>query len=408
MMSLVGCLFIMCFNRLPAMNCYWSTKPSMGNAVIKATFSRDRFKLLLSKLYLNTPEKPSDACKTFYVEELLSCLKSTFQRVRQDSVFQSLDESMTKFKGRSSFKQYMPAKPVKRGIKVWMRCDALTGYTYDINIYVGKEDVSQEGTLGERVVKLLVSSIQDRDVTLAFDRFFTSVNLMKDLNFAAAGTCMKNRKNMPKDTVAIKKGETEFLGNDKGVLCVRWMDSKEVILLSNCHGGEMSSVQKKKKDGSRETIACPEAIVLYRKIMGGVDLADQMAGLYDLDRKSLKWWKKFFYRFLLFAAVNSWVVYKELQRKEKITFLDFLCDLSESLVAKGQSGNLVKRSSRSGRRSKRVKLMKNVGEHLPVEGKTRRRCAGCARKGVERRTTMLCKSCSLPYCKDCFAICHEQ
>ena len=104
------------------------------------------------------------------LEELLSCLKSTFQRIRQDSVFQSLDESVTKFKGRSSFKQYMPAKPVKRGIKVWMGCDSLTGYTYDMNIYVGKEVVSHEGTLGEIVVKLLVSSIQDRDVTLAFDQ----------------------------------------------------------------------------------------------------------------------------------------------------------------------------------------------------------------------------------------------
>ena len=122
-------------------------------------------------LYLNTPEKPSDVCKTFYVEELISCLKSTFQRTRQDSVFQSLDESMTKFKYGSSIKQYMTAKPVKRGIKVWMHCDSLTGYTYDMNIYVGKEDVSQEGTLRERVVKLLVLSLQDRDITLAFNRF---------------------------------------------------------------------------------------------------------------------------------------------------------------------------------------------------------------------------------------------
>jgi len=54
--------------------------------------------------------------------------------------------------------------------------------------------------------------------------------------------------------------------------------------------------------------------------MGGVDLADQIAGLYDLDRKSLKWWKKVFYRFLLFAVVNSWVVHKELQRKPKMAF----------------------------------------------------------------------------------------
>jgi len=42
-----------------------------------------------------------------------------------------------------------------------------------------------------------------------------------------------------------------------------------------------------------------------------------------------------------------------------------------------------------------MKLMKNVGEHLPVEGKTRRRCAGCAQKGLEKRIKTLCKSCSL-------------
>ena len=221
----------------------------------------------------------------------------------------------------------MLAKPVIRGIKVWMRCDSLTGYTYDMNIYVIKEDVSQGGTLGERVVKLLVLSIQDRDVTLAFDRFFTTVNLMKDLSFAAVGTCMKNRKNMLKDTVAIKKGETEFLGNDKGALCVRWMDSKEVVLLSNCHGIEINSVQKKKKDGSREAIACSEAIVLDGKLLGGVDLADQMAGLSDLDCKSLKWWKEF-YRVLVFAAVNSWVVHKNCSVNRKwhswISFVNYL------------------------------------------------------------------------------------
>ena len=49
--------------------------------------------------------------------------------------------------------------------------------------------------------------------------------------------------------------------------------------------------------------------------MGGVDLADQMAGLYDLDRKSLKWWKKVIFRSLIFSSVKAWVVYKELQRK---------------------------------------------------------------------------------------------
>ena len=123
--------------------------------------------------------------------------------------------------------------------------------------------------------------------------------------------------------------------------------------------------------------------------MVGMDLADQMAELYDLERKSLKWWKKVFYRFFLFAAVNSWVIHKELQCKPKMAFLDFLCELSESLITKGQSCNPVKSSSRSGRLSKQVKLMKNVGEHLPVERKTCRKCTGCAQKGIEKRTQTL-------------------
>ena len=36
----------------------------------------------------------------------------------------SIDEAMIPFKGRSSMKQYMPKKPVKRGFKICMRADA--------------------------------------------------------------------------------------------------------------------------------------------------------------------------------------------------------------------------------------------------------------------------------------------
>ena len=252
MMSLIGCVFIMGYNRLPSINCYWSSKLSMGNALIKSTFSRDRFKLLFSKIYVNSPEKPSSASKTYYVEELFSCLKHTFQKVRQDSPFESIDESMTKFKGRSSIKQYLPLKPVKRGIKVWMRCDSKTGYVYDMDIYSGKEEMARQGYLGERVIKKLASSIKEKDVTLAFDRFFTSVSLMNTLQFPAIGTCLKNRKNMPKDIEKLKKGESEFQGNQHGILAVRWVDSKEVVMLTNCHDATVNQVQKKKKDGSKK------------------------------------------------------------------------------------------------------------------------------------------------------------
>ena len=245
-MTLLGGLCVMGFNRLPSINCYWSGKPLMGNTLLKSTFSRDRFKLLLSKLYMIKPEKPSSAGKLYYMEELIGCLKHTFQRCRQDSSFQSIDESMTKFKGRSTLKQYLPMKPVRRGIKLWMRCDALTGHTYNMNVYAGKEgSPNPVGNLGERVVEALVSTIKETNVTLAFDRFFTSVNLMDTLQFGAVGTCNATRKNLPKAAQRLEKGESEFKCNNNGTLLARSCDTKEIILLSNCHNESSSSIQKK-------------------------------------------------------------------------------------------------------------------------------------------------------------------
>ena len=72
---------------------------------------------------------------------------------------------MTKFKGRSSIKQYLPTKPVKRGIKVWMCCDSETGYVYDMDIYAEKAKKVGEEYLGERVVKKLASRIKGKGVT---------------------------------------------------------------------------------------------------------------------------------------------------------------------------------------------------------------------------------------------------
>ena len=64
------------------------------------------------------------------------------------------DDSSTttqQFQGHSQLKQYMPAKPVKRGIKVWCRADAHNGYLCEFQVYQGREEGVQD-TLGTRVV----------------------------------------------------------------------------------------------------------------------------------------------------------------------------------------------------------------------------------------------------------------
>lgn len=404
-MIVLGSILIMSYNRVPAMRYYWSTNPSLGNQAIKNVISRDRFQILYSKLYFNDPEKPQDASKLYYIEPVLECLKYTFGNSRTESSHQSIDESMSKFKGHASLKQFVPSKPVKRGVKVWIRSDAKSGYVYDANIYQGKEMETVEGTLGERVVSKLVQSIKTPDVTLCFDRFFTTVNLLHTLPYPAVGICMRNQKNLPKFQSKLKHGESEMLICKEGMLACCWKDTKKVVILSNCHDAVSQTITRKMKDGSHRKLVCPDAVIFYNQYMGGIDLSDQMVTLYDLDRKSKKWWIKVFFRLMMTAVFNSYTIYCDVHHK-KFSFLDFLVSLAESLINLGRSKMPERRMHLSERPSKKTRILSNIGDHLLVKEKSRRRCVRCSSRKKEKRTDCVCKKCNIPLCMACFTLYH--
>ena len=62
----------------------------------------------------------------------------------------------------------MPKKPIKRGFKVWNRCDSTNGYTCSFQVYAGKEDSAEQG-LGSRAVKDLSRDILGKGYHLFFD-----------------------------------------------------------------------------------------------------------------------------------------------------------------------------------------------------------------------------------------------
>ena len=93
----------------------------------------------------------------------------------------SIDKAMIKFKGRSSLKQYMQYKPIKRGIKVWVIADSVNGYVSDFSVYKGKEGDKVEPNLGARVVKGLSRPLVGGNYILYFDNFFSLPQLFLDL-----------------------------------------------------------------------------------------------------------------------------------------------------------------------------------------------------------------------------------
>ena len=52
---------------------------------------------------------------------------------------QTTDEDIIAFKGTLSYAQYLPAKPIKRKIKVWMCSDADTAPLHQFEVYLGQQ-----------------------------------------------------------------------------------------------------------------------------------------------------------------------------------------------------------------------------------------------------------------------------
>ena len=121
-MSFVGILLAMGIYRLPSLRDYWSQHALLGVPGITSGMSRNRFLELLSNLHLNNndkmPAKDSPLFDQLYkVWPLLEKVRANTQGHYKPNQQVSVDEAMILFKGRSTFKQYMPMKPTKRGYK---------------------------------------------------------------------------------------------------------------------------------------------------------------------------------------------------------------------------------------------------------------------------------------------------
>ncbi|GFU24640.1 piggyBac transposable element-derived protein 4 [Nephila pilipes] len=82
------------------------------------------------------------------------------------------------------------------------------------------------------------------------------------------------------------------------------------------------------------------------------------------------------------AVVNSWIVYCKLKHR-KTPLLDYIVPLAEALMASGKLNAQYQRRRGTGRPSKTSRSLLNVGDHLPVTTKTRRRCCKCAQQKKE-------------------------
>ena len=73
------------------------------------------------------------------------------------SAYVTINKQLIPFRGRFGFCQYMPKKPDKYRMKLFLICDCTLGYTYNGLPYTGHEGDTRRVGLAEHVVK---SSLQ--------------------------------------------------------------------------------------------------------------------------------------------------------------------------------------------------------------------------------------------------------
>lgn len=427
--AFLGINLLMGIKRMPSYKDYWSSCPELHDSFISSIMTVKRFGWLLGNIHINDnsliPDRSSpNFDKLYKVRPLLEHLSNKFAQCLLPSKEVAIDESMIKFKGRSSLKQYMPKKPIKRGYKVWMLCDK-SGYCLKFDVYTGKaEDGNKvgDGGLGSRVVNKLVEGLDRKNHRLYFDNFFNNVEMMENLKekeIFSVGTVNPSRKFLPKfkPDKELKRGEYEWFSSNSGLLTLKWKDKRCVHLLSNHHSPEdTTEVKRKDKSGDVVAVPCPTALTDYNANMNNVDKFDQLLASYKIDRQSNKWWHRIFFYFLDASVVNAFCLYK-LLNLPKLSSKDFRRNISNGLVA---NKIIARKRSQDEYQTTEIKKHKRIvpetirltsSDHQP-ERSTRKRCAHCSTKKEQVRTNWICTICQVPLClgkeKTCFQQYHSK
>ncbi|CAH1957866.1 unnamed protein product [Acanthoscelides obtectus] len=75
----------------------------------------------------------------------------------------------------------------------------------------------------------------------------------------------------------------------------------------------------------RDEVACPQMVIEYNTHMGYVDKFDMLKSLYELNRKSHKWWHRIFFYFVDACIVNASILFRLRSKSNEFENISFGC-----------------------------------------------------------------------------------
>ena len=421
MKKFIGITLLMGIIKKPKIQDYWSTDSLIETPIFssKECLSRDRFILILKFLrYSYYPIVDHDR-KISRIEPLLNYVKEVCQEIYIPEKHITVDESLLLWKGRFLYKQYIPNKRSRFGIKFYELCESSSGYLWNLVMHCGKLEHDDLATfapsnfkMSERVVLHLSENLLDLGYKIVCDNWFSSQKLA-DYLFV--------RKTLMLGTIRVNRGVPKELQNqptpplsttfarDGDTMWVKHVDKKSsglrtIYLIDTESPASVQATCRYRKGGVCEEVYKPGSILEYNNTMNGVDRADQLIEPYDATRKTYRWFHKCAVHYIQRLLMNALILNNKYNNK-KYDLLTFTKLAVTKFLLETGSGRYRSRVTRLLKSSEHYLV--RIPETLKKKNPTKR-CRVCSGIGIRKESRYQCAACEAPLCMgDCFPKFHS-
>ena len=377
-----------------------------GIPLIRACMSFKRFKQIKKHLRFDDKLRRDKNDPLAPVRSMVNQFNFDINKIYRPGPFICVDEMLLEFHGRVRFRQYIPTKPGKFGIKIYWSVDAENSYPLQCLVYIGEKSLSLEekeesSSISEATVRKIVRPYLGQGRCVTGDNYFTSLNLchflMKEKT-TYVGTIRNNRREIPpvaKCTDGRQRGDTRHFFCDNTSLCSFWDKGKKpVLLLSSMHSRNLSNLTMSKSD----------VVLFYNSTKAGVDNLDKMVRSFRSQRKCYRWPYGVFFTLADCAIIATLVMFRELKDANS-THYNFKRQLAYQLCLP----YVKKRAEIPRLRGSVLKAMELLGvqpqpKEYPPSGqivsqkKKKSRCEFCPRK-ADKKVFSTCVKCSKFVCE---------
>ncbi len=282
-------------------------------------------------------------------------LNENFKTYWEPYQWVAIDETMRKFKGRSEKKKYIPAKPIRYGLRYYCLVDQKR-YLYHFILHRKKkiqptksrgrpkktDPPKEKDSVLLQLMKSIVNHLPSTNGPhiICADSYYTTKQVAdylakQGLGFFTQCSSIRSRQIWQKAKDKMKKGDAGRVGRVKcgTYVAVLWEDfdknqnPKLVRIFSNASKDESIKINIKNQKTPRQKIV-PYEVSKYMKGMGFVDALNQ--AIRDADaasnHRNRSWRKCHFLTLIRFTLNNMYIINKhdEESRQKREPFGDFL------------------------------------------------------------------------------------